>query len=159
MRTVRRPLPLCLIVLAAVAAAALGVTSSQATAPSALVSAMQMSADGRHATVSVGAASDITFSGAAPFASDRLIVRFRIDGVLYPQAEADPKVARPLLVRLKVMSSLDIAERRLPQDGRMTVKAGSHLVDVRLSTLPAQHGEAAVMRLLDRKSIRLNSSH
>ena len=78
-----------------------------------------------------------------------LRVRFRIDGVLHVQTEADPKIAGAVALRLKLMSGLDISEKRLPQDGRfhVTLKAGA--VDVRISTLPTQHGESVVMRLLN----------
>ena len=77
-----------------------------------------------------------------------LIIRFRIDGVLHVQTEADLKVAAPLLLRIKLMSGLDISEKRLPQDGRFNIKLSNGLLEVRLSTLPTQYGEAAVMRLL-----------
>ncbi len=81
-----------------------------------------------------------------------LVIRFRIDGVLHVQTEADIKVAAPLLLRLKLMSGLDISEKRLPQDGRFNMKLSSGNLEVRLSTLPTQHGEAAVMRLLAQSS-------
>ena len=77
-----------------------------------------------------------------------LIVRFRIDGVLHVQAEADPKIASALMVRLKLMAGLDIGEKRLPQDGRISVKSGNYKMDVRMSTIPVQHGESVVLRLL-----------
>jgi MSHA biogenesis protein MshE len=78
----------------------------------------------------------------------KLIVRFRIDGVLHRQLDADPKIAGPMVVRLKLMAGLDIAEKRLPQDGRIAVKSGSRRLDVRMSTMPSQHGESVVMRIL-----------
>jgi MSHA biogenesis protein MshE len=78
----------------------------------------------------------------------KLIVRFRIDGVLHVQAEADPRIASALVVRLKLMAGLDIAEKRLPQDGRIAMKTGSHKMDVRMSTMPTQYGESVVLRLL-----------
>ncbi len=78
----------------------------------------------------------------------KLVVRFRIDGALHPQLEADPRIHSALLVRLKLLAGLDIAERRLPQDGRIAVRASSSRIDVRLSTIPTQHGESVVMRLL-----------
>ncbi len=81
-----------------------------------------------------------------------LIIRFRIDGVLHIQTEADSKVAAPLVLRLKLMSGLDISEKRLPQDGRFNVKLTNSAIDVRLSTLPTQYGESAVMRLLNQSS-------
>ncbi len=77
-----------------------------------------------------------------------LVVRFRIDGVLHTQVETDPKIAPALMVRLKLMAGLDIAERRLPQDGRMTVKSGNYKLDLRMSTMPGQFGESVVLRIL-----------
>jgi MSHA biogenesis protein MshE len=77
-----------------------------------------------------------------------LTIRFRIDGVLHVQTEADSKISGALVLRLKLMSGLDIAEKRLPQDGRFNMKIRGQAVDVRLSTMPTQHGESVVMRLL-----------
>jgi MSHA biogenesis protein MshE len=79
----------------------------------------------------------------------KLLIRFRIDGVLHIQAESDPKIAPALVLRLKLMSGLDISEKRLPQDGRFNVKVRNAQIDVRISTMPTQHGESAVMRLLN----------
>ena len=79
---------------------------------------------------------------------DRLLIRFRIDGVLHVQTKADPKIAPAVVLRLKLMSELDIAEKRLPQDGRFNVKVRKAHVDVRISTMPTQYGESVVMRLL-----------
>ena len=78
-----------------------------------------------------------------------LRIRFRIDGVLQVQTEADPKIAVAVALRLKLMSGLDISEKRLPQDGRFHVRLKPGAVDVRISTLPTQHGESVVMRLLN----------
>ncbi len=78
----------------------------------------------------------------------RLMVRFRIDGVLHLQMEADSKIAPALVLRLKLMSGLDISEKRLPQDGRFRVRVRSGGVDVRIATCPTQYGETVVMRLL-----------
>ena len=78
----------------------------------------------------------------------RLVVRYRIDGALHVQAEADLKIASPLVVRLKLMAGLDIAEKRLPQDGRIAVRSGLHKLDVRMSTLPTLYGESVVLRIL-----------
>jgi MSHA biogenesis protein MshE len=77
-----------------------------------------------------------------------LIIRFRIDGVLHIQTEADAKISTALVLRLKLMSGLDISEKRLPQDGRFNIKLRGAAVDVRISTMPTQHGESVVMRLL-----------
>src|SRR5438552_11662120 len=82
----------------------------------------------------------------------RLQVRIRVDGVLHVQTEADNRVAPAVALRLKLMAGLDIAEKRQPQDGRFNVKVRDQMVDVRISTLPAQYGESVVMRLLNRSS-------
>jgi MSHA biogenesis protein MshE len=78
----------------------------------------------------------------------RLTVRFRIDGQLHQQVQTDLRIAMALLVRLKLMASLDIAEKRLPQDGGISMIVSSQRIDIRLSTIPTLHGESAVMRLL-----------
>ncbi len=83
---------------------------------------------------------------------DKLRVRFRIDGVLHLQTEADPKIAQALVLRLKLTSGLDISEKRLPQDGRFQVDVRGNPLDVRISTLPTQFGESVVMRLLNQAS-------
>ncbi|WP_338848456.1 GspE/PulE family protein [Massilia sp. W12] len=85
----------------------------------------------------------------------RLHIRFRIDGVLHLQTEADIKIAPALALRLKLMSDLDISEKRLPQDGRFAVKVRQQRVDVRISTMPTQHGESVVMRLLNQGGVNL----
>ena len=82
----------------------------------------------------------------------KLQIRFRIDGVMHLQTQADPKIAAALALRLKLMSSLDISEKRLPQDGRFGVKVRNTQIDVRLSTMPTQYGESAVMRLLNQST-------
>jgi MSHA biogenesis protein MshE len=79
----------------------------------------------------------------------RLQIRFRIDGVLHLQTEADIKIATPLALRLKLMADLDISEKRLPQDGRFATKVRQQRIDVRISTMPTQYGESVVMRLLN----------
>jgi MSHA biogenesis protein MshE len=79
----------------------------------------------------------------------RLQIRFRIDGVLHLQTETDIKIAPSLALRLKLMSDLDISEKRLPQDGRFAVKVKQQQIDVRISTMPTQYGESIVMRLLN----------
>jgi MSHA biogenesis protein MshE len=81
-----------------------------------------------------------------------LRIRFRIDGVLHVQTDADTKIAGAVALRLKLMSGLDISEKRLPQDGRFHVKLKTNSVDVRISTLPTQHGESVVMRLLSQSA-------
>ena len=83
-----------------------------------------------------------------------LQIRFRIDGALNPQTQADPKIAPALALRLKLMAGLDISEKRLPQDGRLNVMARDQKVDVRMSTMPTQYGESVVLRLLNRRATR-----
>ena len=78
-----------------------------------------------------------------------LRVRYRIDGALNERIMKEKRVANALVLRLKIMSSLDISEKRIPQDGRFNVKIGARNVDVRISTMPLQYGESVVMRLLD----------
>ena len=81
-----------------------------------------------------------------------LQIRFRIDGMLQLQTESDIKIAPALVQRVKLMSGLDISEKRLPQDGRFNVRIGDKRVDVRISTLPTQYGESVAMRLLNRST-------
>ena len=88
-----------------------------------------------------------------------LVIRFRIDGVMHVQTEADMKIASALVLRLKLMSGLDISEKRLPQDGRFNVKVKSAAIDVRISTMPTQHGESVVMRLLNQGAGMLRLEH
>ena len=80
----------------------------------------------------------------------RLVVRFRVDGVLREVVSPRRALAPLLVSRIKVMAKLDIAEKRLPQDGRISVRVGGREVDVRVSTIPASNGERVVMRLLDK---------
>ncbi len=86
----------------------------------------------------------------------RSVVRFRVDGVLRDVIEPPRALHAALVSRLKVMASLDIAEKRLPQDGRIALKLGDKSVDVRVSTLPTGPGERVVLRLLDKDSARLD---
>jgi len=100
-------------------------------------------------------ASDIHIE---PF-ENRLVVRFRVDGVLREVLQPQ-RVLAPLLVsRIKVMAKMDIAEKRLPQDGRISLRVAGRAVDVRVSTLPSGHGERVVLRLLDKQAGRLDLSH
>lgn len=85
----------------------------------------------------------------------RLVVRFRIDGVLREVVQPKRALAALLVSRIKVMAKLDIAEKRVPQDGRIALRIGGREVDVRVSTMPSQHGERVVMRLLDKQAGRL----
>ncbi len=90
---------------------------------------------------------------------NRLVVRFRVDGVLREVLQPQ-RVLAPLLVsRIKVMAKLDIAEKRLPQDGRISLRVAGRAVDVRVSTLPSGHGERVVLRLLDKQAGRLDLEH
>ncbi len=96
-------------------------------------------------------ASDIHIE---PF-ENRLQIRFRIDGVMQTILEPPRKVAALIISRVKVMANLDIAEKRVPQDGRISLRLAGHPVDVRVSTLPSGHGERIVLRLLDKQAGRL----
>jgi len=93
-------------------------------------------------------ASDIHIE---PF-EDELRVRYRIDGILYDQESPPRRLQAALTSRVKLMAEMNIAERRLPQDGRIRVTAGERLIDIRVSTIPTVYGESIVMRLLDRTS-------
>lgn len=86
----------------------------------------------------------------------RLLVRFRVDGVLREVVQPKRALAPLLISRIKVMAKLDIAEKRVPQDGRIALRIGGREVDVRVSTMPSNHGERIVMRLLDKQAGRLN---
>lgn len=86
----------------------------------------------------------------------RLVVRFRVDGVLREVVQPKRALAPLLISRIKVMAKLDIAEKRVPQDGRIALRIGGREVDVRVSTMPSSHGERIVMRLLDKQAGRLN---
>jgi len=96
-------------------------------------------------------ASDVHFE---PF-EDTFVVRFRVDGALRTVATPAPALATPAISRLKVMADLNIAERRVPQDGRLRVEADGRSVALRLSTLPTQFGESVVLRVLDSEAARL----
>lgn len=86
---------------------------------------------------------------------DKLTVRYRIDGVL-TEVLSPKRMLAPLLVsRLKVMAKLDIAEKRVPQDGRISIRLAGHAVDIRVSTIPSAHGERVVLRLLDKQAGQL----
>jgi len=87
---------------------------------------------------------------------NRLGVRFRVDGVLHEVLQTRRALAPLVVSRIKVMSKLDIAEKRLPQDGRISLKIAGRAVDVRVSTMPSGHGERVVLRLLDKQAGRLN---
>lgn len=85
-----------------------------------------------------------------------LSIRFRIDGVLREVLTPSRKLAPLLVSRVKVMAKLDIAEKRIPQDGRISLRIGGRAVDVRVSTMPSSHGERVVLRLLDKNATRLD---
>ena len=85
----------------------------------------------------------------------QLQIRFRIDGVMQVQSAPDPRIAGAVVQRLKLMSSLDISEKRLPQDGRFRITVSGAVLDVRISTLPSQYGESVVMRLLAQNADRM----
>jgi len=88
----------------------------------------------------------------------RVLVRNRIDGVLQEVLEIQRGIAPLVISRVKVMAKLDIAEKRIPQDGRISLKIGGHAIDVRVSTLPSNHGERIVLRILDKHSAELDLS-
>ena len=89
----------------------------------------------------------------------RLVVRFRVDGVLREVLQPPPGIGPALISRVKVMAQLDIAEKRLPQDGRISLRVAGRPVDVRVSTLPVGQGERVVLRLLDKQAGRLELTH
>lgn len=89
----------------------------------------------------------------------RLVVRFRVDGVLREVLQPRRELAPLLVSRIKVMAKLDIAEKRLPQDGRISLRVAGRAVDVRVSTIPSGQGERVVMRLLDKQAGRLTLEH
>ncbi len=97
-------------------------------------------------------ASDIHFE---PFETE-FRIRYRVDGALYEMSPPPKHLALPVISRLKVMSNLNISERRLPQDGRITYQVAGRQVDLRVSTLPTQFGESVVLRVLDRASVNLD---
>ena len=97
-------------------------------------------------------ASDIHFE---PFERN-MVVRFRIDGILYNKVEVPKRLQSNITSRVKVMAQLDIAEKRLPQDGRIRIKVAGRDVDIRVSTVPVSHGERIVLRLQDRSAGLLN---
>ncbi|MDR1192089.1 MAG: GspE/PulE family protein [Verrucomicrobiales bacterium] len=97
-------------------------------------------------------ASDIHFE---PFEKE-FKIRYRVDGALYEMAPPPKRLALPVISRIKVMSGLNIAERRIPQDGRIQTSMAGRQVDLRVSTLPTQHGESVVLRVLDRSVINLD---
>jgi len=90
---------------------------------------------------------------------NRLVIRFRIDGVLREVLQSRRAVAPLVVSRIKVMSKLDIAEKRLPQDGRISLRVAGRAVDVRVSTMPSGHGERVVLRLLDKHAGRIDLNH
>ncbi len=96
-------------------------------------------------------ASDIHFE---PFETE-FRIRYRVDGALYEMSPPPKHLALPVISRLKVMSNLNISERRLPQDGRINYAVGTRQVDLRVSTLPTQFGESLVLRVLDRSAVNL----
>ena len=89
----------------------------------------------------------------------RLSIRFRVDGVLREVVQPKRALAPLLVSRIKVMARLDIAEKRLPQDGRISLRVAGREVDLRVSTIPSNHGERVVLRLLDKQAGRLDLAH
>jgi type IV pilus assembly protein PilB len=97
-------------------------------------------------------ASDIHFE---PFENE-FKIRYRIDGALYEMAPPPKHLAVPVISRLKVLSNLNIAERRIPQDGRIELRIAGKPIDLRISTLPTRYGESVVLRVLDRSVVELD---
>ncbi|MGD1978971.1 MAG: ATPase, T2SS/T4P/T4SS family [Akkermansiaceae bacterium] len=97
-------------------------------------------------------ASDIHFE---PFETE-FKIRYRVDGALYEMTPPPVHLALPIISRVKVMANMNIAERRIPQDGRIVKQVGDQSVDMRVSSLPTQYGESVVLRVLDRNSVNLN---
>jgi type IV pilus assembly protein PilB len=97
-------------------------------------------------------ASDIHFE---PF-EDEFKIRYRVDGALYEMAPPPKHLSGPVTSRLKIMANLNISERRLPQDGRISLNLGGRQIDFRMSTLPTQFGESVVLRVLDRSAVNLD---
>jgi type IV pilus assembly protein PilB len=97
-------------------------------------------------------ASDIHFE---PFETE-FHIRYRVDGALYEMSPPPKHLALPVISRLKIMSNLNISERRLPQDGRISYSVGDRQIDLRVSTLPTQFGESVVLRVLDRSAVNLD---
>ncbi len=89
---------------------------------------------------------------------DKLVIRYRIDGVLFEVPPPPKKLHSPIVSRIKIMSRLDIAERRLPQDGAMSVKVEGRIIDLRVSTVPTVWGEKVVLRILDKARVPLDLS-
>jgi general secretion pathway protein E len=89
---------------------------------------------------------------------NRIAVRNRIDGILHEVLEIQRTIAPLVISRVKVMAKLDIAEKRIPQDGRIALRIGGHAIDVRVSTLPSSHGERIVLRILDQQAAQLDLS-
>ena len=97
-------------------------------------------------------ASDIHFEAF----EDGFRVRYRIDGILYEKISPPKQLGIPIASRIKVISGMDISERKLPQDGRIQLNVGGTLIDLRVSTLPTKYGESIVMRLLNKSAVSLN---
>ena len=100
-------------------------------------------------------ASDIHFE---PFETE-FKIRYRVDGALYEMAPPPVHLANPVISRIKVMANMNIAERRVPQDGRIMTVVDGKPVDMRVNSLPTQHGESVVLRVLDRSSVNLDLEH
>ena len=100
-------------------------------------------------------ASDIHFE---PFETE-FKIRYRVDGAFYEMAPPPVHLANPVISRIKVMANMNIAERRIPQDGRIMTVVNGKPVDMRVNSLPTQHGESVVLRVLDRSSVNLDLEH
>ena len=94
-----------------------------------------------------GGASDVHIQ---PY-EDRLVVRFRIDGMLFDAFDVPKPLQEEVVSRIKVIGKMNIAEKRMPQDGRATVQLGDRRIDLRIASLPGSNGERVVLRLLDKR--------
>src|SRR3989344_2312750 len=116
------------------------------------ISAVYSHSESSAATVVSEGASDIHIEPYERHSS----VRFRVDGTLREVVQPNRALHAALISRLKIMADLDISEKRLPQDGRISLRLGTRAIDVRVSTLPSAHGERAVLRLLDKSESKLS---
>src|SRR5438132_980368 len=132
------------------------------------MNAMEISVRGEHEEGSVVQLVDFMVRKAiANAASDihcestehGLRIRYRIDGVLYDQNMIEKKIAQQMISRLKVLSHIDITEKRVPQDGKFRLHVANQPIDLRVSTFPSLHGEKVVVRILDCANTMINLDH
>ncbi|MGD0339103.1 MAG: GspE/PulE family protein [Bacteroidota bacterium] len=121
---------------------------------------IEASADGSAVTLVNRIITDAIHMGASDIHIEpyerTMRVRYRLDGVLHEVMQPSPSQVKPLISRLKIMADLDIAEKRRPQDGRIRVKQGDRVIDIRVSSLPTDFGEKIVLRILDKSQVQLD---